>query len=70
MIIFWRILKGFVADNLVPLLAVLGAVVFVRHRSKIEDLNDEVNHYKVKEEADEIRDRPVPRDKPTVLDRM
>lgn len=44
---------------------------FVTYQSKRNDrLEEQVKHYKIKEEADEVRSRPVPTDRKSILDRM
>lgn len=60
----------FFRANVGPVLAALmGALVLVTRRRN-EKLKEKVTHLKIKEEANEVRQRPVPADKHDILDRM
>jgi hypothetical protein len=68
---------SFLSDNIFPaLLAAIGIFALVQKRradvaeDKVEDLKVEVEVLEIKEEANEVRRRPVPDDKRAILDRM
>lgn len=63
-------LWNFLRFNLWPaLVAFLGVLLWVT-RKKAEKNEDLIQHYETKEEAREVRERPVPTDKRDILDRM
>jgi hypothetical protein len=69
MLALLRRFKTHVILTLAGLLVAALATIKVQS-SRNEKLDEKVRHYEIKEEADEIRARPVTRDKSAILDRM
>lgn len=61
----WAKLSGLLAA-----LLLIATIIFKVFFGRYQELNEQVYHYKAKEAADELRAKPVSRDKSAILDRM